>query len=236
LDIPAPPCQYSGMKHALAMNRFFISLCILSCCLWGRAEEKIKIACVGDSITAGAGIKDPKNNAYPAQLQKMLGDNYAIKNFGVSGRTLLKHGDFPYWKEKAFQAAKDFAPNIVIIKLGTNDTKPQNWKFKDEFAPDAKALVQEFQSLPSKPKIYLCHPVPAFPGNFGIRDEVIKDEVNPAVDQVAKETGAELIDLYTALKDHKDLFPDKVHPNADGARLMAEAIYKSLTGKDAPKP
>jgi acyl-CoA thioesterase-1 len=200
------------------------------------ADEKTKVACVGDSITAGAGIKDPAHNAYPAQLQKLLGDGYLVKNFGVSGRTLLKHGDFPYWKEKAFQSAKDFAPDIVIIKLGTNDTKPQNWKFKDEFPADAKALVQEFQNLPSKPKVYLCHPVPAFPGNFGIRDEVIKNEVNPAIDAVAKETGAQVIDLYAALADHKDLFPDKVHPNAQGAGLMAQAICTTLTGKEAPKP
>lgn len=210
-----------------------LALALLCVAFLARAEGKVKVACVGDSITAGAGIKDPKQR-YPNQLQDMLGPTYEVKNFGVSGRTLLKHGDFPYWKEKAFQAAKDFAPNIVIIKLGTNDTKPQNWKFKDEFAADAKALVQEFQNLPSKPKVYLCHPVPAFPGNFGIRDEVIKNEVNPAVDQVAKETGAEVIDLYTALADHKDLFPDKVHPNAEGAKLMARAIYKALAGKEVP--
>ena len=165
----------------------------------------------------------------------LLGDGYLVKNFGVSGRTLLKHGDYPYWKEKALQSAKDFAPDIVIIKLGTNDTKPQNWKFKDEFAADAKAMVQEFQNLPSKPKVYLCHPVPAFPGNFGIRDEVIKNEVIPAIDQVAKETGAAVIDLYTALADHKDLFPDKVHPNDAGATLMAQAVQKALTAVAAPK-
>jgi lysophospholipase L1-like esterase len=200
----------------------------------GKSADKIKVACVGDSITAGAGIKDPKMK-YPTQLQGMLGDGYEVRNFGVSGRTMLKHGDYPIWKEKAYQAAKDFAPNIVVIKLGTNDTKAQNWKFKDEFAADAKAMVQEFQNLPSKPKVYLCHPVPAFPGNYGIRDEVIKNEVIPLIDQVAKETGAGVIDLYTALADHKELFPDKVHPNDAGATLLARGVQKAITAQPAAK-
>jgi lysophospholipase L1-like esterase len=196
---------------------------------------RTKIACVGDSITFGAGIKDRQQNSYPAQLQTLLGDRYDVRNFGVSGRTLLKHGDFPYWKEKAFQDAKDFAPNVVIIKLGTNDTKPQNWKFKDEFAADAKALVQEFQKLPSHPTVYLCRPVPVVPpGAFGIRTDVLDKEVIPALDQVAKETGAPVIDLHAVLADHPDLLPDKVHPNAEGAKLMAQAIAKTLTPAKEP--
>ena len=200
---------------------------------------KTRVACVGDSITFGAGIKDRARNSYPAQLQQMLGDRYDVRNFGVSGRTMLKHGDFPYWKEKAFQEAKDFGPNIVIIKLGTNDTKPQNWKFKDEFEADAKALVREFQGLPSKPKVYVCRPVPVVPpGAFNISAEVLDNGVIPALDQAAKETGAEVIDLHATLAGHADLLPDKVHPNAEGAKLMAQAIAKELTAKEpaAAKP
>jgi acyl-CoA thioesterase-1 len=194
---------------------------------------KTRVACVGDSITFGAGIKDRARNSYPAQLQQMLGERYDVRNFGVSGRTMLKHGDFPYWKEKAFGEAKAFAPNVVVIMLGTNDTKPQNWKFKDEFAADAKALVEEFRGLAGKPKVYLCRPVPVFPpGAFGIRADVLKDEVIPDVDRVAKETGAEVIDLYAALDGHGDLFPDKVHPNAAGAKLMAEAVAKAVAARE----
>ena len=196
------------------------------------AQEKIRVACVGDSITFGAGVKDRAKNSYPAQLQALLGERYDVRNFGNSGSTLLKNGDKPYWKQKEFEAAKALNPNVVIIKLGTNDSKPQNWKHKDEFAADAKALVETFKGLEAKPKVYVCRPVPAFPGNFGIRDEVIKGEVIPLLDQVAKETGAEVIDLYAALSDKKELFPDKVHPNADGATVMAKTIHKALTGKD----
>ena len=134
-----------------------------------RAAEPIKVACVGDSITQGAGAKS--GQSYPSQLQALLGDGYQVGNFGVSGRTLLKKGDFPYWKEKKYQAALAMEPAIVIIMLGTNDTKPQNWKHEAEFDADYRELVKSFQSLKSKPKVFVCRPVPVpGKGNFGINE------------------------------------------------------------------
>jgi acyl-CoA thioesterase-1 len=210
---------------------------------WLRADEApakkpggdtVRVACVGDSITYGSGLPDREHNAYPAQLQKLLGDGYEVRNFGVSGATLLKNGDKPYWKEKDFDQAKEFKPNIVIIKLGTNDSKPQNWRHKDEFLADAKELIAAFQALDSKPKVYVCRPVPAFPGNFGIRDQVIHEEIIPLLDEAAKAKDAPVIDLYKALSDHATLFPDKVHPNVEGAKLMAETIAMTLVEKKEP--
>lgn len=62
--------------------------------------EKTRVACVGDSITYGAGIADRDRDSYPAQLASMLGDKWVVKNFGHSGATLLKNGDLPYVKTK----------------------------------------------------------------------------------------------------------------------------------------
>src|SRR4051794_25700025 len=198
--------------------------------------DVVRVACVGDSITYGAVIADREHNSYPAQLQKLLGDGYQVRNFGVSGATLLKNGDKPYWKEKAFDEAKEFKPKVVIIKLGTNDSKPQNWSHKDEFLADAKDLIAAFAALESKPTIYVCRPVPAFPGNFGISDQVIHEEVIPLLDEAAKAKDAKVIDLYKALSEHAKLFPDKVHPDAEGAKLMAEAIAMTLVEKKEAAP
>ena len=74
-----------------------ILLLALFSLMTARAAEPIKVACVGDSITQGSGAQ--KGKSYPAQLQGLLGEGYLVGNFGVSGRTLLKKGDFPYWKE-----------------------------------------------------------------------------------------------------------------------------------------
>ncbi|MGJ8654518.1 MAG: GDSL-type esterase/lipase family protein [Opitutaceae bacterium] len=195
------------------------------------SEQPIRVACVGDSITFGATIKDRVNKSYPAQLQQLLGDGYVVKNFGVSGATLLKQGNKPYWKTKQFDPAHAFNPNIVVIKLGTNDSKPDNWRHKESFVADYVALIESFQALPGKPVVYICKPVPAYPGNFKITDQVIREEVMPLIEVVAKQTKVEMIDLYSALSNQSELFPDKVHPNAEGARIMAETIYPYLDGQ-----
>jgi lysophospholipase L1-like esterase/poly(3-hydroxybutyrate) depolymerase len=193
--------------------------------------EKIRVACVGDSITFGAGIKDRANMAYPVQLGKLLGEGYDVRNYGVSARTMLRKGDHPIQKEKAYAKALAFAPDVVIIKLGTNDTKPHNWKHKAEFADDTRAMIQEFRALDSAPTVYLCRPVPAYPARWGITDRVIKNEVIPLIDAVGKELNVTVIDLYTALSDKAEVFPDKIHPNAKGAGIMATEINRVLTAK-----
>ena len=191
-------------------------------------EESIRVACVGDSITYGARIQNREENCYPAQLSELLGEPYEVQNFGVNGATLLKQGNRPYWKTKQFQAAQDFAPHVVIIKLGTNDSKPDNWRHNGEFVADYTALIERFRTLPSSPQVFLCKPVPAFPGNFKITDKVIREEVIPHIATVAEQAEVEVIDLYAALSDRGALFPDKVHPNAEGAALMAETISAAL--------
>lgn len=201
----------------------------------GSAAVKIRVACIGDSITFGAGIKDRAKDSYPAVLQRLLGAAYEVRNFGVSGRTMLKHGDFPYWNEKAYKQALEFSPDIVVIKLGTNDSKPQNWKFKSEFAADARALVDSFRALPSKPRVLICLPVPAFKVTFGIDGAIIEKQQLPILRQLAYETGAELIDLHTAHLGKQAWYPDNIHPNAEGAASMARVVA-DVVGFKADEP
>ena len=218
------------------MNRktflsFFSAICVFastwSACEAAREAPK-RIACVGDSITFGAAIKDRVKNCYPAQLGRMLGEKFEVRNFGVNGATLLKKGDKPYWKLKAYANARDFQPEVVVIKLGTNDSKPRNWKHKEEYVADYVALIESFRKLGSKPVVWLCYPVPAYPGRWGITDKVMKEEVMPRLDEVAKKSGCKVIDLYSALSDKKEMFPDLVHPNAKGATLIAEAVSSAI--------
>ncbi|MBV9470047.1 MAG: hypothetical protein JO316_15010 [Abitibacteriaceae bacterium] len=193
----------------------------------------IRVACVGDSITYGDHIQDREHKSYPAQLGQMLGDKWAVKNFGVNGATLLSKGNAPYNKVTAYQQALDFKPDVLIIMLGTNDSKPENWQHRDDFTSDYKQMIATFRKVSPDVKVYTCLPVPAFPGQWGINDTIIKNEVIPLVQQVAKDTNATVIDLYSALSGKKELFPDTVHPNAEGARLIAIRVYQALTGKAA---
>jgi lysophospholipase L1-like esterase len=191
----------------------------------------VRVACVGDSITAGVGAG--RGMSYPDQLGKLLGKQWEVRNFGVSGSTLLKHGDLPYQRQGQFKAALASSPNVVIIMLGTNDTKPQNWKRKDEFVADYEDLVTQFAQLPTRPRIFICYPVPVpGSGNFGINEAGVRAEA-PMIDTVAKEMQVGVIDMYGALKDHPNTLPDRVHPNDEGAALMAKAAFAKLTGKPA---
>jgi lysophospholipase L1-like esterase len=189
---------------------------------------QIKVACVGNSITFGAAIENRWHNSYPAQLDSILGENWEVKNFGVSGTTMLRNGDRPYWNQKAFINAKEFLPDAVVIKLGTNDTKPQNWKFKNEYINDYIAMIEEFRSLSSKPLVFICYPVPAYPDRWGISDSTIRADVIPMIQIVSKKSNAPIIDLYAPLSNHAEWFPDKIHPNAIGAAEIAKTVKKVL--------
>ena len=200
--------------------------------LSGRADSVTRIACVGDSITYGAAIRDRANHCYPKVLGDLLGKGYTVRNYGVNGATLLKNGDRPYWKLGAFKQATDFGPNVVILKLGTNDTKPQNWgKAGKEYEADLRAMVTHFKSLPIKPTIYLCLPAPVYQTRWGINEKTVKEGVIPVIRKVAKDEGLTVIDLYQALSGKPALFPDKIHPNAAGAKLMAQTIHTVLKKK-----
>ena len=209
------------------MRALFFIL-IITAWVGSSLAEPIRVACVGDSITFGAGIRDRQNKSYPAQLSDMLGKGYEVKNFGNSGSTMLKKGDKPYWKQREYGASLAFNPDIVIIKLGTNDTKPQNWKHGSEFAADYKDMIAAFRALKSKPKVYICLPVPVFKTRWGITDKTVNENVIPATKIVAKEAGVKLIDLNTPLKGKAALVPDSVHPNAGGAKIIAETIARML--------
>ena len=195
-------------------------------------KEPVRVACIGDSITQGVGAENGKS--YPAQLQELLGADWKVGNYGVSGRTLLKKGDLPYWNENAYQEALKFKPNVVIIMLGTNDTKPQNWKHEAEFVGDYQDLVKSFQTLESKPKVYVCRPCPVpDPGNFGINEAGVKEEMK-RIDAMAKKMKLGVIDMHAALADKPQMLPDRVHPNTEGAAEMAKAACAALTGKPVP--
>ena len=191
------------------------------------AQAPIKVACVGNSITQGPGRDNP--DSYPLQMQAILGDAYQVANFGVSGRTMLRKGDYPYWNEPQFQEVKDFAADVLIIMLGTNDSKPQNWKFASEFKQDYLDMIQEFKkTMPADGKVYVILPVPVTRVHFGITPDVMNNEQRLMLIDIARQSGAELIDLYTPFMGKEALLPDGVHPNTEGLGIMASVIARAI--------
>jgi lysophospholipase L1-like esterase len=194
-----------------------------------------KIAFVGNSITEGSGLAQPKTQSYPGQLSNMLSADWQVGNFGVSGRTMLKKGDFPIWKEQKFKDALAFEPNIVVIMLGTNDSKYYNWAYKADFYKDYVSMIDTFAGLPSKPEIYICYPLKVFKKLWDIDDNVIRDEIIPIVTQISKDKNLKIIDCYTPTSDKPELFADGIHPNVAGAGFIAQLFFNTLSGKTYKK-
>ena len=203
------------------MKKTIILLCALLYIGIATAQEteKIKIACIGNSITYGSGIKDRANDSYPAVLNRLLGkDKYDVRNYGVGARTLLNKGDHPYMKEQAYRDALA--------------SKPYNWKHHAEFKDDLRTLIRSFQKLDSHPQIYLCYPIPGTRWSWGINDSTTLHHVIPYIEEVATEMNLPIIDLYTAFMPYRHLMPDQIHPNPDGAAIIAHEIATVLNEKD----
>jgi lysophospholipase L1-like esterase len=191
-------------------------------------KDAIRVACIGNSITEGSGIPMSSQFGYPAQLQKIMGNNYHVKNFGVGAQTLLNKGDNPYMKRPEWKGVLSFNPNIVVIKLGTNDTKPQNWQFNKEFQHDLLEMIEKLQKLPANPRILLAHPIRAFKSTWDINDNIIVNELIPIINQVAKKKKLQVIDLHEAITDEKMLLDDGIHPNEKGAQRIAEVVAEAI--------
>ncbi len=198
------------------------------------AGRKTRIACIGNSVTYGYGLKNPARKSYPARLQSLMGDDYLVGNFGRNGATLLSKGHNPYIQSEEFHNAVQFQPDIVVIDLGLNDTDPRNWpNFSDDFITDYQNLISRFKTIEGQlPRIYICLMTPVFYGHSrfksGTRDWFWQIMEN--IQQVAENTGACLIDLHSPLYKRADLFSDYLHPDAEGAGIIATKVYSYITG------
>ncbi|WP_341837346.1 GDSL-type esterase/lipase family protein [Chitinophaga pollutisoli] len=217
------------------MHRFLLALLFIGS-IWQQAiAQAVRIACVGNSITYGSGVSDREHNSYPAQLQNMLGKGYVVGNFGHSGATALKGTNNSYWDAKAYADALAFRPDIVFIKLGTNDSKRRYTDERGHFDADYKALNASFRQLPSKPRVVLLLPVASFVtdtvGDNAIYQQSIRQHITPRIRQIAYEEKLDIIDLYPLFADKPDLFPDKIHPSSIGATLIAKRVYEQMSAK-----
>jgi lysophospholipase L1-like esterase len=195
------------------------------------SSKVIRVACVGDSITEITG--------YPTALGELLPKGqYEVRNFGVSSATTLFKGPKPYYREPAFRAAKDYKPNIVVVLLGTNDTRkanPDTYQYIADFVANYKQIVSELARVETGPRVYLALPTPIYgEGNWGLNEENLVAGVIPGIRQVAEELRLPVIDVHAALADRPEFFKDRVQPGGEGPKALAAAVYKGIAGQDPP--
>jgi lysophospholipase L1-like esterase len=202
------------------------------------ATGPIKVACIGDSITYGAGVTNQMTQSYPALLQEFLGSGYLVRNYGVSGTTMLKNGDNPYWDQSYFRTSANWAPAIVVIQLGTNDSKAWNWNsYGSKFLSDYKDMIDHYRQLSSHPKIYVSLPPHIYtnPG-YGIDGNVLESQIIPLIRQAANESdpAVPIIDVNSATFNMPDYYPDSVHPNERGSLVIAEVVANAIGPAKTP--
>ncbi len=200
-----------------------------------RAGQK-RVACVGDSITYGCFVPGQPWNSYPRQLGRKLGRGYCVGNFGYTNRTALKNADHPYTAEKLYRQSLAFQPDLVLLMLGTNDTKTVNWN-AEAYARDLGELIESYLELESRPQVFSLLPPPVFPFcgklRWDIRSEVLENEVLPICRRVAEEKGVPIIDIHSAFVGRKELLVDGCRPNARGARVIAEAAQLIINERES---
>lgn len=204
----------------------------------GKASDgQTKVACVGDSITYGFGVQNWYKYTYPKELQKMLGDGYHVKNFGYSGATAMSTTKKPYTKQDVYKKSLEYLPDIVVIMLGSNDSKTYHWKGKEEFKKQYGELLKTYINLKSEPKIYLCTLSTAYyvkgktegTTTFDIQGNIIDNEIKECVNELGNELQLEVIDINEVTKNHAEWYKyDGVHPNNKGAKKIAETIWARI--------
>ena len=193
-------------------------------------RDPIRVACVGDSITQGSG--------YPAKLQVLLGTNYSVGNFGFSGSTVTLNSTKPYMNQTAFEKAQQFQPKVVVIMLGTNDARTDlnENESSETFEDDYSQIVSSFQNYDNNPQIFVVDSPPIFTSNPDFNSTYLKDNVIPQVDAVANNLNLPTIDVNSAFSNHTDYFMDGVHPNAEGAALIASQIDNAIINQENSNP
>lgn len=243
------------------------------------AQEELRIACVGDSITFGNGTHTEKHSQYlrggnyPRELASLLSARFetdafpvnrsvsgsaiepstwrkrnwvVVRNFGKGSTTVTnRSGKFSYRSTREFRKSLAFLPHIVVVMLGTNDSKDRHWKHATSFSEEYASLVNEYASLATHPTVVLLTPPPLCGSDrYHLRAGTIRDDVRPAVLKLRSRW--HVVDIYQVLRkvpemracelrNSDNLFPawkmilhDGVHPTQVGHRLIAHAILDSL--------
>jgi sialate O-acetylesterase len=224
------------MRYRIHIDFLMISI-LTGMSLFGFSQhtgQKIRVACIGDSVTKGLGLESPESQSFPAQLQSLLGSTYQVENFGVSGTTLLNKGHRPYVLTEEYQSALAYEADLIIIHLGLNDTDPRDWpNFRDDFISDYLKIIRSFQNSGShSPKVFICRMTPIFNGHPRFKSGTCDWfwQIQKQIEQVATAANVEIIDLHTPLYSHPYLFKDALHPDQTGAGIIAKTVSQHITG------
>jgi lysophospholipase L1-like esterase len=199
------------------------------------SARPIRITCVGASDVSTPTPYGTPN--WPVYIAPMLGYEYAITNCGASGTTMIQDGNAPYWNTPQYTDGLNSSPDIVIIMLGSNDSKPYNWIYQTNYIPDYEEMISQYRNLPSHPRIYLNTLLTVYgDGNYDIVGSIVDGQLVPIIKQIALDEGLPVIDVNTATENMPQNFPDNIHPDIAGARVVAQTVFNGLISAGETPP
>ena len=234
----------------IQMKHFASAALVLFAALAAHSSDAVKVACIGDSITYGLGLADRAKESYPAQLQKLLDEfepgKYEVRNFGNSGRGIyldLMRGSekrgFRYMPEH--KAALEWKPDVVICNLGINDNGEYIKEYtggrrRGQFESDYLSLLDDYRKANSNAKFYIWTKLSPLAGGQKFYRSPEPFLMQADLEVVAKKMDAVGLDMQEPLREKMDeIFArDKIHPNAEGAKIIAETTFEAVAPK--PKP
>jgi lysophospholipase L1-like esterase len=226
LPSPPKPSSLRGLARLALLGAAFSAAALAPATL----VAQVRVFNNGDSITFGIGASTPATRSYSPVLAGLLGNGYTVQRDGTGGATLLRRGQPSFFDTQGIQNTQQANPDVITVFLGTNDSKPGNWTYRDEFVADYVSLIDTFRALPANPRIFLCLPPPAnAPSQNDVRGSVVANEVLPRILEAARARDVSVIDLHTPFLDNfRARLVDGIHPNDDGHRVIAEQMRDAI--------
>lgn len=193
----------------------------------GRDGGKVRIACVGDSITEGFGSSDPSTRSYPAVLQELLADAYQVTNYGIGGSTLMRCSDAPYRDKWGYINSIAHKPDVVFLMMGTNDAnRDYNIRRLDGFYADFVSMINEYRQVGAQVVVMTSPELFCNANNAHLRRVVAWQK------EAARAWGCPVIDVNAFSHVHPYFFPDRVHCDDSGYAALAHLIWHAAFGGD----
>lgn len=190
-------------------------------------KDKIKVACVGDSITEGWRSSNPELHSYPAVLQTLLGERFEITNYGIGGSTVMRCSDMPYRDKWGYINSIADCPDLVILMMGTNDcNRDYNIRRLDGFYADFVSMINEYHQVGAEVIVMTSPELFCNRNNEHIRRAVEWQKT------AAEKMGCPLIDINEWSHTNHICFPDDIHCDDAGYGAMAYHIANAAFGFD----